>query len=106
MIGLQSRREHVFCADRGIAGRRHPDLASSKNQIHIAHDLGDPGNHFAGHSPACAHQRPAVCDVTENPLPHLLDRSVLDRAVDRFIDIILNDPRHRILLVGHHGMLC
>ena len=105
MVGLQAAAQGSRQTDGGVAVGGDGNLRRGVNQIQVAHNLADCRHHLRGQSPAySADVRPGGC-LRENPLPQLRNRPALNLTIGGAVDVVLDDPGHLVVLVGHRRVL-
>ena len=105
VVGLQAAAQGSRQADGGVAVGGDGDLRRGVNQIQVAHNLADRRHHLRGQSPAySADVRPGG-GLRENPLPQFGHRPALNLTVGGAVHIVLDDPGHLVVLVGHRRVL-
>ena len=105
VVRLQAARQRARQADGRVAVGRDRNLARGIDEIKIAHELTDGGDHLAREAARGAAEVGRRRGLAQNPLAQVRDGPVLHLRIDALVQVVLNDARDLILLIGHGGVL-
>ncbi|MPN39000.1 hypothetical protein SDC9_186526 [bioreactor metagenome] len=82
---------------------RDGDLLRCVDEVKVAHQLADGGDHLRRQSARSAadHRRRRL--LVQKPFAEFADRHILMFVIDPFADVVLDDARNLVLLIGHGG---
>ena len=101
MIRLQARRQPPRHAERVVAVNDDADLLGGDDQIEVRHQLRARRDHLRRQPAREPQQLGARHRLVEHVLAQLGDGPVLDAVVDRHVQVVLDEPRDRVVVVGH-----
>ena len=105
VVRLQAARQRARQADGRVAVGRDRNLARGIDEIKIAHELTDGGDHLAREAARGAAEVGRRRGLAQNPLTQVRDGPVLHLRIDALVQVVLNDARDLVLLIGHGGVL-
>ena len=105
MVRLQAAGERSRQADGRVAVGGDGDLLRGADEVEIAHEFADGGDHLTRQPAGNAADLRTARVLVKQPLAQLRNRPALDLVVNAFVQVVLNDARDLVFLVGNDGML-
>ena len=105
VIGLQAAPKMARQANRGVGFFDHRHFFGPVDQIAIGTDLGHCSHHLRGQPFAQLFQVFETGIIPEHMFTQFANRPVLNAPISGFIDTVLNQTSHAIVLVGDHRVV-
>ena len=105
VVGLQSRGQAAALSDRGVARRFDAHFVRAVDQIQVRHELADARDGLGGERLAEGLEVRFAHAIIQDVLAQLRHGHVLDPLVHRFVQAVLVDAGHLVVLVGNDRVL-
>ena len=104
VVRLQAARERAGQADGRVAVRRNGHLFRAGDEVEITHQLADGGDHLARQAAPHPRDVGGRGRLGQQPFAQLRDAPAANFAVNALVDVVLDDARDLVVLVGHGGV--